>query len=524
MGFPLIPLRPVVLIIRDGWGYRTEKRGNAVALASTPETDRLLATYPTCILDASGEAVGFPKGFMGTSEAGHLNIGAGRLVRQEIKAVDDLIASGRFFTHPKMLALAENCRANDATFHIMGLVQDAGVHAYITHLFAAVDFAKREKLPRVAIHFFSDGRDTEPMVAHRYYNLLKRKLSKVRAARVETVSGRYYAMDRDTRWERVRKAYDALVRPGEAKTQRFSDAEEYIRQCHKKGIGDEFIPPAAREGYAGMAPQDSVLFFNYRQDRAIQPTKALIDPGFRDFPVKNLSLKFVGLTRYYDTFTEYLIPPFHMDNTLGEVLSKAGLRQLRITETEKFKHLTSFLNGKVEAPFGGEDRILIPSPRVATYDLLPEMRTREITDEVERLLLRKRYDVVFINYACPDMVGHTGKMPAIVRAVESVDEAVGRVVHLALEQGGACIVTSDHGDCEEKVGKYATSHTMNPVQCTLVSPLRGISLRERGILADIAPTMLELLGIPKPKEMTAESLLAWRASAKHSDAKHLKGR
>lgn len=523
MGLPLIPLRPVVLVIRDGWGYREERHGNAVAMARTPETDRLLASYPTCILDASGEAVGFPKGFMGTSEAGHLNIGAGRLVRQEIREVDDLIASGGFFTHPRMLALAENCRANGATLHIMGLVQDAGVHAYITHLFAALDFARREAVPKVAVHFFSDGRDTEPMVAHRYYDRLERKLKAARSARVETVSGRYYAMDRDRRWERVRRAYDAMVRPGEAQAQRFSDPREYIRSCHKNGIGDEFIPPAAREGYAGMAPNDSVLFFNYRQDRAIQITKALIEPGFGEFPTKRLSLRFVGLTRYYDTFTEYLIPPFHMENTLGEALSEAGLRQLRITETEKFKHLTSFLNGKVEAPFGGEERILIPSPKVATYDLLPEMRTREITDEVERLLLRKRYDVIFINYAAPDMVGHTGKLPAIVRAVEAVDEAVGRVARLCIEQGGACIVTSDHGDCENKTGKYRTSHTMNPVQCTLVSPLAGISLRERGILADIAPTMLELLGIQKPKEMTAESLIARPRGAERAGAKHLKG-
>ncbi len=505
--FPKMSVRPVVLIIRDGWGYSTEVKGNAVAKARTPAHDKLLSKHPHCLLDASGEAVGFPKGFLGTSEAGHLNIGAGRLVHQEIKKIDALITSGEFFTHKTLIALAENCRKHDSTFHIMGLVQDAGVHAYITHLYALLDFAKKQKLTKVAIHFFSDGRDTHPRSSPRYLAPLEQKLAKLKLGTIQTISGRYYIMDRDQRWQRVQKGYDALVWPNEKKVPRFKDIGTYIRECYKKGIGDEFIPPAALEGYGGIKDGDSLVFFNYRQDRAIEITKALIEPNFPHFPVKRLSIAYLGMTRYYDEFTDYMIPPFHIKNTLGEVLSKNGKRQLRLTETEKFKHLTSFLNGKVEKPFPLEDRMLIPSPKVPTYDLKPEMRTREITDEFERRILSRKYDVIFINYPCPDMVGHTGNIPAAVKAVEAVDGAVGRVARLVIEAGGACLVTSDHGDCEDMLGEAKTSHTTNPVQCIFVSRFQDVGLRKRGILADLAPTILQLMGLKQPKEMTAESLL-----------------
>lgn len=504
---PGLSVRPVVLIIRDGWGYREERRGNAVAKASTPVTDGLLREYPHCLLDTSGEAVGFPAGFLGTSEAGHLNIGAGRLVKQEFKKVAELIDNKKFFTHPKLLRLADNCRKHDSVFHIMGLVQDAGVHAHITHLFALLDFARKQDLRKVAIHFFSDGRDTYPFSARRYLAQLEEKLAKVKVGRIQTISGRYYAMDRDNRWERIRKAYDAIVRPEKSGVKRIGDVGKYIRSCHNKGVGDEFIPPAALTGYEGMGAHDSVVFFNYRQDRAIQLTRALIEPGFREFPAKELPLSFLGLTRYYDEFKDYMIPPFKIKNTLGEVLSKAGLWQLRISETEKFKHVTSFFNAKVEKPFPKEDRVLIPSPKVATYDLMPEMRTREITDAAEEKLLQKKYDVVIMNYPAPDMVGHTGDIDAAVLAVEAVDYCVGRICKLVLDASGVVIVTSDHGDCEEMIGEFKTSHTLNPVQCILVSPFSDLGLRKRGVLADIAPTMLQLLGIRQPKEMTGKSLL-----------------
>ncbi len=507
---PGLSVRPVVLVIRDGWGYREERRGNAVTKASTPVTDRLLREYPHCMLDTSGEAVGFPRGFLGTSEAGHLNIGAGRLVKQEFKKVTELIDNKKFFTHPKLLRLADNCRKHDSAFHIMGLVQDAGVHAHISHLFALLDFARKQKLQKVHIHFFSDGRDTHPFSARRYLAQLEEKLAQVKVGRIQSISGRYYAMDRDNRWERIQRAYDTIVWPEKSGVERIDDIGKYIISCHKNGVGDEFIPPAALGDYEGTGPHDSMVFFDYRQDRAIQLTKALIEPGFREFQTKRLSLSFLGLTRYYDEFKDYMIPPFEIRNTLGEVLSKAGLRQLRISETEKFKHVTSFFNAKVEKPFPKEDRRLIPSPKVATYDLMPEMRTREITDAVEELLLKKRYDAIIMNYPSPDMVGHTGNMDAAVIAVEAVDECTGRLCRLVLEANGAAIVTSDHGNCEEMIGEVQTSHTLNPVQCILVSRFNDLGLRKRGILADIAPTMLQLLGIGQPKEMTGKSLLAFK--------------
>ena len=507
---PRLFIRPVVLIIRDGWGYRKERRGNAVAQASTPVTDRLLREYPHCMLDTSGGAVGFPEGFLGTSEAGHLNIGAGRLVKQEFMKIAELIGTGKFFTHPKLLRLADNCRKHDSVFHIMGLVQDAGVHSHITHLFTLLDFAKKKKIRKVAIHFFSDGRDTHPTSAHRYLAQLEEKLAKVKVGTIQTIGGRYFGMDRDNRWERIQKAYDTMVWPEKTEVKRIDDVGKYIRSCHRKGIGDEFIPPAALTEYGGMGVHDSLVFFNYRQDRAIQITKALIEPGFGEFQTKKLSLSFLGLTRYYDEFKDYILPPFKIKNTLGEVLSKKGLRQLRISETEKFKHVTSFFNGKVEKPFPKEDRIILPSPKVATYDLMPEMRTREITDAVEKQILKKRHDVIIMNYACPDMVGHTGNIKAAITAVEAVDYCVGRVCKLVLDTNGVVIITSDHGDCEEMLGEVQTSHTTNPVQCILMSRFSDLGLRKRGILADIAPTMLQLLGITQPKEMTGRSLLILR--------------
>ncbi|MBS3165360.1 2,3-bisphosphoglycerate-independent phosphoglycerate mutase [Candidatus Woesearchaeota archaeon] len=499
-----LPIRPLVLVIRDGWGRRAGGEGNAVAAAQTPETDWLLGTFPTSTIKTAGEHVGFPRGFLGTSEAGHLNIGAGRLVKQEVRLMDDLIAAGKLYNHPKLLALARYCKAGKA-LHLMGLLQDAGVHAHSRHLYALLEFARRQKLPDVQVHVFTDGRDTHPRSAHRHVARLQRVLRRLHCGRIATVSGRYYAMDRDNRWERIRKAYDAMVRPGAAP--RVEDALDYVKTCHRQGIGDEFILPAALGDYAGMRPGDAAVHFNYRQDRAIQLTMALTERNFSGFPAEQLKLHYLGLTRYYDSFKNYLLEPLSIPNSLGEVLSRAKLSQLRVAETEKFKHVTSFLNGKVEKAFPGEQRVLIPSSKVATYDLLPEMRTREVADVVEKALLRNRHDVIIVNFAAPDMVGHTGKFQAAVRAVEAVDAAVGRLCRLVLETPGAALVTSDHGNCEEMRGEMLTSHTRHPVDCALVSRYRDLGLAKQGILADIAPTMLELLRVTQPKEMTGKSLL-----------------
>jgi 2,3-bisphosphoglycerate-independent phosphoglycerate mutase len=551
--------KPIVLIIRDGWGHREEADGNAVKLARTPVHDRLLRTFPTTRLQAAGTAVGVREGNQGSSEVGHLNMGAGRIVEQEIVRVDKLLASRDFFANPKLTAALRHCQAHRSRLHLMGLVQDQGVHAHEDHLYGLLDFYAHHGFDRVFVHVFSDGRDTPPQSALIYLERLEKKLDELGIGRVASVIGRYYAMDRDRQWERTKRAWDALVR---GVGLRATSAREAIESAYRRRVSesvpiaadttvadvetDEFIQPTLVVGTDGaplatIQPGDAAIHFNYRQDRAIQLTKAFVEdpfdpPGFARGP--RLPIVYLGLTRYYDEFAEYIVPPKNMANLLGEVLSGRGLWQLRLSESQKFRHVTSFFNGKRLAPFPHEDRIQVRSLKVRE-DEAPEMRARAVTDFAATALgegIRStralagrtddvtteldadtpaddaRYDVLIMNYANPDMVGHTGSLQAAIAAVEVVDECIGRVVTAAHRVGGDVLITSDHGNVEQMIdpvtGGPQTAHTCWDVDFILACrDLRDRALRPTGILADVAPTILDLLDLPVPAEMTAKSLL-----------------
>ncbi|MCD6208117.1 MAG: 2,3-bisphosphoglycerate-independent phosphoglycerate mutase [Methanosarcinales archaeon] len=493
----------LILIILDGFGLSESDSGNAIAHANTPNLDRLRERYPTCTLSASGEAVGLPDGQMGNSEVGHLNIGAGRVVYQDLTRISKAISDKTFFENPVILKAVEHAKTHDSCLHLMGLVSDGGVHSHLSHLLALMRLAS-EKNVRAQVHAFLDGRDVPPRSALEYINAV----DGYEGCRIGTVSGRYYAMDRDNRWERVEKAYRALV-AGEGESA--VSAEDAVLKAYERGEDDEFVLPTAIEGSAPIADRDSIIFFNFRPDRARQITRAFVDSDFDHFKRRKLSnLYFACMTEYDATIdADVAYPHEKIKNTLGEVLSRAGLRQLRIAETEKYAHVTFFFNGGVEAPNPGEDRCLIPSPKVATYDLLPEMSAYEVTDALlERI---GSYDVVILNYANCDMVGHTGIFEAAVTAVETVDSCVGRVEGAVRKIHGSAIIIADHGNAEvmaEEDGTPHTAHTTNPVPLILVSEEvgSGVGVRD-GKLADVAPTILELLGIPKPAEMTGESVI-----------------
>lgn len=515
--------KPLILIIMDGWGLNPKKFGNAIALADTPNFDRLKADYPYTTLKAAGIAVGLPPNEMGNSETGHLNIGAGRIVIQDQVRIDKAINNKSFYENKAFLKAIQNVKKNKSTLHIMGLLQDQGVHAHQNHLFALLKLAARQKLTDVMIHVFTDGRDTGPMSAKRYIKQLNDQIKKNKVGKIATVIGRYYSMDRDTRWDRIELAYNGLVK---AEGKRAKTAVKGIDDAYKAGETDEFMKPiivgdftgtknqrflgTKNQRFLGIKDNDSVIFFNYRLDRARQLTHAFTDKVFKRFKRKKVNTCFVCMTRYYpDVKALIAFEPANMRNILGEVLSKKGLKQLRMAETEKYAHVTFFFNGLIEKPFKGEDGILVPSPRIATYDLKPEMSAYEMTERVLKEIAANKYDVIIINYANGDMIGHTGKLEAAIIAVETVDECVGRVVKAILAKEGIALVTADHGNADEmmdpRTKQPITSHTTNPVPFILVSEKRY--RLKKGILADIAPTMLELLNIKKPKEMTGESLI-----------------
>ncbi len=507
-------IRPLVLIILDGWGWAPPSPGNAITQARTPNFDNLRAAFPFTVLGAAGEAVGLPEGQMGNSEVGHLNIGAGRVVYQDITRITKAIRTGEFFRNPVLVAAMEKARSR--SLHLLGLVSDGGVHSHLEHLYALLEMARRFSVERVFIHAFLDGRDVPPASAGGYLAALEEKCRELGTGEIATVMGRYYAMDRDKRWERVEKAFAALV-AGEG--EKASSARAALEASYARGVTDEFVVPTVITDDFGrprgtIAPGDVVIFFNFRADRARELTRAFTDRDFAGFPRKNgfPGVHFVCMTQYDATIeAPVAFPPVSLSSTLGEVLAGLGLRQLRIAETEKYAHVTFFFNGGVEEPNPGEDRILIPSPKVATYDLKPEMSAYEVTDAVLRELAADKYDVVVLNYANPDMVGHTGVLEAAVKAVEAVDECLGRVVAAVRARGGVALVTADHGNAEqmlEEDGTPHTAHTTNDVPFILVGEAyRGASLREGGVLADIAPTMLDILGVPRPEEMTGRSLL-----------------
>jgi len=492
----------ILLAILDGWGYSNNRIGNAIYYAHTPNFDEFWRSYPHTILAASGEAVGLPAGQMGNSEVGHLNIGAGRIVYQEATKILMAIEDGSFFENVTLKKAMEKARKK--RLHLMGLIGDGGVHAMMEHLYALLEMAKMNGVKEVYIHCFLDGRDTPPKSALEYVKQLEEKLNEIGVGKIASLIGRYYAMDRDRRWERTKKAYDMLVR-GEGRKVR--DAIEGIKIAYAKGETDEFIQPTIIEGMRCVEDGDTVIFFNFRPDRGRQITKAFIDKNFEAFSTLPLKLHFVTLTKYDKNFDNpAAFETEDITNTFGEIISKHGLKQLRIAETEKYAHVTYFFNGGREEPFEGEDRCLIPSPKVATYDLKPEMSAYEVTAEVIRRIESGKYDVIVLNYANPDMVGHTGVWKATLKALEAVDRCIGKVVKKVLQYNGIAIITADHGNAEEMFenSKPKTAHTNNPVPFILI----GMEAKLRkGVLGDIAPTMLELLDIEKPKEMSGRSLI-----------------
>ena len=503
------------LMILDGFGERAEAAGNAVLAAKTPNIDALKQQYPWTKIGASGMSVGLPDGQMGNSEVGHLNIGAGRIVYQELTRITKAILDGDFFQKEEFLGAIENAKQKGTALHLMGLLSDGGVHSHIEHLLALVELAKRQGLEKVYIHCFMDGRDVPPQSGKGYMEQLCEKLEEIGAGQVATVMGRYYAMDRDNRWERVQKAYEAMVL---GQGEQNSCPVAAIQASYDAGITDEFVLPTVivKDGapVAKVSADDSIIFFNFRPDRAREITRTFIDPAFDGFARERFPVYYVCMTQYDKTFPNVHVAykPQVLSNTLGEYLAKNGKKQFRIAETEKYAHVTFFFNGGVEQPNEGEDRFLIPSPKVATYDLQPEMSAYEVAEKACEMIRSGNYDVMILNFANPDMVGHTGVMEAAVKACEAVDECVGKVVAAIREVGGEVIITADHGNSEMMIDPKTkgpfTAHTTNLVPCILVSDARkDAKLKEGGILADLAPTILELMGLPKPEEMEGSSLI-----------------
>lgn len=507
--------KPVALIILDGWGINESCEDNAVCQARTPCLDNLVKNYPTSWLNASGLNVGLPEGQMGNSEVGHLNIGAGRIVYQDLTRISLSIEDGSFFANPALNEAINKTRQSGGSLHLMGLLSDGGVHSHITHLNALIALAKREAVP-VFVHAFMDGRDTPPQSGAKYIEDIETEMNHQGHGRIATVTGRYYAMDRDNRWDRVERAWQAMT---QGKGLPAGSAKEAIQAAYASGQTDEFIEPRVimENGVpiGTVKDQDSIIFFNFRADRAREMTRCFTLAGFEAFkrPVQPKLSAFVCMTEYDATF--HLPVAFASENhpqILGEVVAEAGLKQLRIAETEKYAHVTFFFNGGVEIPFANEDRVLIPSPQdVATYDLKPAMSAHEVTDEVLKRIDQEDYDLIVLNYANPDMVGHTGVLSAAVTAMETVDECVGRVVNALLKAGGCALITSDHGNCElmrDQSGAPQTAHTANRVPLILVNPDKQHAQLRPGILADLAPTLLGLMGLEKPPEMTGDNLVS----------------
>lgn len=504
--------KPLLLCILDGYGTNPATDGNAVFAAKTPNMDAFMAQYPHTLLNASGMAVGLPEGQMGNSEVGHTNMGAGRIVYQELTRITKSIDDGDFFQNEAFLAAVANCKAKNSALHILGLLSDGGVHSHIKHIYALAELAKSEGLSKVYFHCFLDGRDVPPSSGKDFVAELKAKLDALGCGKIATVMGRYYAMDRDNRWERVEKAYTAMVL---GVGERAEDPVAAVAKSYEADVTDEFvIPVVVTENNAPVgvvAEGDSMIFANFRPDRAREITRCFVDPEFSGFAREYMPVHYVCMTQYDKTMpnVDVAFKPEALTNTLGEYLSKNGLSQLRIAETEKYAHVTFFFNGGVEAPYEGEDRALIASPKVATYDLKPEMSAYEVTEEALSRIESGKYDVIILNFANCDMVGHTGVFSAAVKAVEAVDECMGKVVDAVLARGGAAFITADHGNADQMVdpanGEPFTAHTTFPVP--FITAGLDKPLREGGCLADIAPTMLHVLGLTQPGEMTGKSLI-----------------
>ena len=507
--------KPTVLMILDGYGLNERHDANAVYEANTPVMDKLMAEYPFVKGNASGLAVGLPDGQMGNSEVGHMNMGAGRIVYQELTRITKEIQDGDFFKNEALLAAMKNAKENDSAIHFMGLLSDGGVHSHITHLFGLLEMAKKEGLNKVYVHCFLDGRDTPPQSGKGYVQELTDKLAELGVGKIATVMGRYYAMDRDNRWDRVERAYNAITKGLGVSAESGVAA---VQNSYNNGKNDEFVEPAVvmenGKPVATVQDGDSVIFFNFRPDRAREITRAFCCDDFDGFArEKRIQTTYVCFTDYDETIPNKEVA-FHkvaITNTFGEFLAAHGLKQARIAETEKYAHVTFFFNGGVEEPNEGEDRILVKSPKVATYDLKPEMSAPEVCEKLVGAIKSQKYDVIIINFANPDMVGHTGVQKAAIQAIEVVDGCVGKAVDAIKEVNGQLFICADHGNAEQLIdyetGAPFTAHTTNPVPFILVNADPSYTLREGGCLADIAPTLIELMGMEQPKEMTGKSLL-----------------
>jgi 2,3-bisphosphoglycerate-independent phosphoglycerate mutase len=513
-------MKPVALIIRDGWGISPKgaaaarAEGNAPLLAKLPFHDHLAATYPQSRLSASGEDVGLPAGQMGNSEVGHLNLGAGRIVYQELTRINKAISDGSLARNPALTKFLSDLKAKNGALHFWGLLSDGGVHSTIEHLYALVKIAKDAGITKIFVHAFLDGRDTSPTSGEHYLAALQKRLKEIGAGNIATVVGRYYSMDRDNRWERVELAYK-LIFLGEGTYT--DDPVKAVKDEYAAKKTDEFMPAfvCVQEPRPLVAEGDGILFFNFRGDRARQLSHVLLDPDFKGFPRTYLpKVSYLTLTQYDATFdVPVMFPPQTMEHLLGQVVAAAGKHQLRMAETEKYPHVTYFFNGGVEAPNPGEDRAMVASPKVATYDLQPEMSAIPLTDEVVKRLDTGTYDLLILNFANPDMVGHTGVLEAVIKAVETIDTCLQRVVEKVLALGGCCLITADHGNCEREInddGTPNTAHTTNLVQFFYAGPNAEKAKMEDGILADVAPTLLYLMDLPKPPEMTGHSLVTFQ--------------
>ena len=526
--------KPLVLIILDGWGYRPETKANAIALAHKPTYDRLLREYPNTLIQTSGKFVGLPDGQMGNSEVGHLNIGAGRIVRMDSTRIELMIQNGEFFSHPVLLAAMKNAQTAGRRLHLFGLCSDGGVHSYQTHLYALLKMAKQNGVERVFVHAFMDGRDTLPTNGAGYLEELQQKMREYSVGKIASVNGRYYAMDRDRRWERIAKAFNTMVH-GEGEGGRYADPVKGVKESYNKGVTDEFIVPFVctdkdNQPLTTIRDEDSCICFNFRADRVRQITRALarnsnLNPeggrdlqGAEDLDATILrdrvpkNLHYVCMTQYDKKFTlPVVIPPESMNNILANIMGQMNLRNLRVAETEKYAHVTYFFNGGVEQPFPGEDRQLVQSPKVATYDLKPEMSAAGIADTVVKAVEEGTFDVIIVNFANADMVGHSGKLEPTIRAVETVDACLGRIELAVRAKGGAMLITADHGNAEMMIdpatGGPHTAHTTNPVPFIVVSAdSKQFQLTPGGSLRDISPTVLGMLGLDEPKEMTGHDL------------------
>src|SRR5215475_13625630 len=526
--------KPIILIILDGWGYRADTNANAIALARKPTYDRILHEYPNTLMHTSGKYVGLPDGQMGNSEVGHLNIGAGRIVHMDSTRIEAMIQNGEFFSHPVLTSAMKNARSGGRRLHLFGLVSDGGVHSYQSHLHALLKMAKQQGVERVFIHAFMDGRDTLPTNGAGYLELLQQKIREYNVGKIASVSGRYYAMDRDRRWERMAKALNAMAY-GDGEGGKYVDPVQGVKDSYNKNVTDEFIVPFVcidnkGEPLTTIRDEDSCICFNFRADRVRQVTRALArnsginDQAGRDLPgAEDLdntiprnhvpkNLQYVCMTQYDKKFSlPMVVPPESMDNILANVMGQTSMRNLRVAETEKYAHVTYFFNGGIEQPFPGEDRIVVPSQKVATYDLKPEMSASGIADTIVKAVEDATFDVIIVNFANADMVGHSGKIEPTVKAVETVDACLGRIEPALRAKGGAMLITADHGNAEMMVdpvtGGPHTAHTTNPVPFIVVAENGGqFTLKPNGSLRDISPTILGMLGLPEPKEMTGQDL------------------